>query len=137
MCDKQHCHVLIFAYKVTNVEGSHDVISEHLVVSLLCYDSLHLLLSCLHCPLSSATQKRWCVYSATCRRAQHCQEDFSGLYTLCLPCRGSHWILHGCNSVLRSIFCCRSYKSLIITTSFPFCLLSLADEGSQPSVGPL
>lgn len=34
------------------------------------------------------------------------------------------------------IFCCRSYKSLKIMTAFPFCLLSLADEGSEPSVGP-
>lgn len=56
VCDKQHCLALIFAYEVTNVEGSHNVISEHLV-SLPCYNSLHLLLSCLPCMLSSATQK--------------------------------------------------------------------------------
>lgn len=50
--DKQHCLGLSFAYDVTNVEGSHDVIAEHLVLSLLCYCSLYLSLSLHSLPVT-------------------------------------------------------------------------------------
>lgn len=121
--DRQHCLGLIFAYDATNVEGSHDVTSEHLVLSLLCYCSWHLPLSSLH---NLPVTQPWVPV--------HIWEGHNSARSACLTEESIVFCMY--KAVLPSHFCCKIQKSLRIATSFQFVSLPLLKRESA-SVGSL
>lgn len=135
ICDKQTLPRTDFCLESDKCWRESRCYLRDLVSSLLCYDSLHLLLSCLHCPLSSATQKQSCVWTPPPAEGHNTARKTSvfSAHSACLAGEAIGFFMD-------AIQCCVLYsavgaRNLIMTTSFPFCLLSLAAEGSQPSVG--